>query len=89
MAVYPLTELGYVAKEFISCHITTFIQLGKDVTEATGVEIKEPSFQQARRNDRGFEILRKTIMDYMRDKDPELVETSVETYKARFGQKGA
>jgi len=89
MAKYPLTELGYVAKEFASCHILTFIELGESAGKAAGAKITEAAFQQARRNDRGYEALRKTIMDYMRDQDPELVETATATYKARFQKEGA
>jgi len=89
MAIYPLTELGYVAKEFISRHIITFVQLGENVTAATGIEIKKNTFQHARRSDRGLEVLRNTVMDYMREQDPELVERSLETYKEQYQQRGA
>jgi hypothetical protein len=89
MAKYPLTELGYVAREFISLHSMTFIQLGENVTKATGTDIIESSFQQARRDDRGYESLRKTIMDYMREQSPDLVETATATFKAHYQKEGA
>jgi hypothetical protein len=88
MAKYPLTELGHVAKDFTSRHILTFIELGTAISEATGVEIKESSFQQARRDERGYEPLRELIMDYMRKLDPELVESSLAAYNTHY-RKGA
>ena len=89
MAKYQPTELGHVAKDFISRHTMTYVELGKAVTEATGFEVKEPSFQDARRNERALEPLRKHIMDYMRERDPALVQASLATYEAIYGQKGA
>jgi len=89
MVKYPLTELGYVAQDFKTRHILTYPVLCERVSKASGVEVKEPAFQQARRSDRGYETLRKTIMDYMLSEDPELVEASLATYDTHFRQKGA
>lgn len=86
---YPLTELGHVAKDYTSRHIMTFIELAEAVTKATGIEIKKNSFIEARRSERGFPTLRQTVMDYMREQDPELVLGSLETYKRLYQQKGA
>jgi len=88
MAKYPLTELGHVAKDYTSRHILTFIELGEAITEATGIEVKESSFQQARRDERGYEPLREVIMRYMREQDPELVESSLAAYDVHY-RKGA
>ena len=89
MAKYALTELGHVAKDYTSRHIMSYLKLCAAITEATGVEVKETSFQQARRSDRGFHELRKLIMDYMREKDPALVEASLAIYNELYKQKGA
>ena len=89
MAKYPLSELGHVATDFKSRHIMSFPELGERITKATGVEIKEPSFQQARRSDRGHEALRKVVMDYMRSEDPKLVEASLATYNEYCRPEGA
>jgi len=82
MAKYPLTELGYVAKNYTTRYLMSYAQLGEAITKATGVEVKAPSFQEARRDDRGHMPLRKLIMDYMREQDPELVESSMAVYDA-------
>ena len=89
MAKYPLSELGHVATDFKTRHILSFPELGERITKATGIEIKEPSFQQARRSDRGHEALRKTVMDYMRSEDPKLVETSLASYDEFYRNGGA
>ncbi|MDR1668335.1 MAG: hypothetical protein LBR76_00065 [Oscillospiraceae bacterium] len=86
---YPLTELGHVAKDFISHHIMTYVGLGDAVTKATGVVIKKASFLEARRSERGFPALRQTVMDYMREQDPELVAASLAVYDQLYRRKGA
>jgi len=89
MAKYPLTELGHVAKDYTSRHVMSYVELGEKITQSTGVEVKESSFQAARRDDRGYEPLRKLIMDYMRRDDPSLVEASLAIYHEQYGQKEA
>jgi len=88
MAKYHLTELGYVAADYTQRHITTFRRLCDEITEATGFEVKEPSFQYARRNDRAYDKLREVCLDYMRSKDPLLVETALANYDAQYRQRG-
>lgn len=89
MAKYPLTELGHVAKDYAARHIMSYPEIADAVTKATGVEIKESSFQQARRDERGFNLLRQTIMDFMRKNDPALVESSLAVYADQYLRKEA
>lgn len=92
MAKYPLTELGHVAKDFQEKHrasFSTFSEMADAVTAATGLEIKESSFQQMRRDERGFSPHRKTIMDFMRERDPALVDASLATYAEMYCRKEA
>lgn len=89
MAKYPLTELGHVAKDYAARHIMTYVEIGEAVSKATGIEIKESAFQQARRDERGYEPLRQTIMAYMRENDPELVEISLANYAEMYCRKEA
>jgi len=83
---YPLTELGYVATVYTKRHIMSFAELAEKVTEETGIEVKKTAFQQARRDDRAYELLRKTVMDYMREQDSELVEASLTAYDVQYRQ---
>ena len=88
MAKYPLTELGHVAKDYVAHHVMSYLELGEAITKATGVEVKEASFQAARRDERGYEPLRALVMNYMREQDPELVESSLKVYDELYKRKG-
>ena len=83
MAKYPLTELGYVAKDFKSRHMMTLDEIAVAAGE------KKSCFEQARRNDRGHYTLRENIMAYMRERDPELVSLSIKAYNRLYRQKEA
>ncbi len=85
----PLTELGHVAKDYISRHIMTYVELAEAVTRATGVDIKNTSFTEARRSERGFRELRKTVLNYMYEQDSELVMDSLEAYERLYKQSPA
>jgi hypothetical protein len=87
MAKYPLTELGYVARDFATRHIMLNSQLAEAITKATGFKVTTSSFQQAIRNERGYDALRKTAIEYMRERDPTLVEASLEAYAKIYGRK--
>lgn len=82
-AKYQLTEVGHVAKDFKSRHMLTF----DEIAEAAGE--KKSCFEQARRNERGFEALRKNIMEWMRERDPVLVDESLSTYDKLYRKKEA
>lgn len=80
MAKYSLSEIGYVATDFKRDHNVTFEKLALDASKEMGAEIKSSAFREMRRSDRGYEMHRKVLMDYMRKHDPALVEASLIAY---------
>ena len=87
MAKYPLTEVGYVARDYTDQYLINYDTLCRLVTEYTGAVTVKSSFQQACRDERGFEDLRNHVMDYMRETDPKLVELSLSMYHELRGRK--
>jgi 2-iminoacetate synthase ThiH len=85
---YPLSELGHVVSIYHAKYTTTQKELLAEIKQATGISIQETSLQQAMRSGRGYYELRKTIMDYIRSKDPKLVEHALAIYDYPYDKQG-